>query len=65
MTIILLTQRKGEQITRKEFDDANQLDAMNEGSLIKFEDKSVFVAIFTKDSKIDKMFIRCERENEF
>lgn len=60
MTIILLTQKKGEKIIRKEFDNSDELDAWNEGSLIKFEDKSVFVAIFTKESKIDKMFIKLE-----
>ena len=65
MTVILLTQKKGEKITRKEFNDCDELEAMNEGSILKFEDNSIFVAIFRKESKLDKMFNRWERENEF
>ncbi len=63
MTIVLLTQKKGEKPIRTEYDDSDQLDAMNKASLMKFDDNSIFVVIFGKDSETDKMFIKLEKKS--
>lgn len=51
MTIILQIQDKKET-TRKEFDD--WLDAMNEGSLLKFKDNELIISIFAKGGSFDQ-----------
>ena len=60
MTVVLLIQKKGEKVVRKEYKDVDMLQAMNEGSLIKHADKETFVIIFGKESKVDKMLTELE-----
>ena len=45
----------------KEFDDDNHMNASKEGLLIKLEDRSISVAIFSKGSKTDEMFTKWEK----
>ena len=61
MTIILRTQKKGEKPIRKEFEDDNHMDVSKEGLLIKLEDRSISVAIFSKGSKADVIFTKWEK----
>jgi len=64
MTVILLTKKKGEKAIRTEYDNCDELTAWNKGSLMKFDDKSIFVIIFGKGGEVDKKITKSIKEME-